>query len=62
MLDVWYVDHISVQMDCRILLLTVKKVFQREHVGEGAEDMASIDDLGIHEKIAQIRATERQRQ
>lgn len=31
-LDVWYVDRISFALDCRILLLTVKKVLKREGV------------------------------
>ncbi len=35
--DVWYVDHLSLMLDVKILLLTVKKVFKREGVAvEGA--------------------------
>ncbi|MDE7160946.1 MAG: sugar transferase [Muribaculaceae bacterium] len=30
--DVWYVDHISFLLDCRILWLTVLKVFKREGI------------------------------
>lgn len=30
--DVWYVDHISFGMDCKILFLTLKKVLNREGV------------------------------
>lgn len=30
--DVWYVDHMSVFLDIKILLLTIKKVFIREGV------------------------------
>lgn len=31
-LDVWYVDHQSFWLDCRILLMTVLKVFKREGI------------------------------
>ena len=34
-LDVSYVDHLSFLLDCKILLLTVKKVFTREGVLSG---------------------------
>lgn len=30
--DVWYVDHISILVDIKILLLTVQKVFIREGI------------------------------
>ena len=30
--DVWYVDHISLGLDVRILFLTIKKVFVREGI------------------------------
>lgn len=50
-LDVWYVDHCSFKLDCKIIWLTIYNVLKRSDVGEGAEDMAMIDDLGIMEKI-----------
>ena len=28
--DVWYVDHLSLSLDIKILLKTVEKVFKRE--------------------------------
>lgn len=31
-LDVWYVDHISLMLDIKIILLTIKKVFMRESI------------------------------
>jgi lipopolysaccharide/colanic/teichoic acid biosynthesis glycosyltransferase len=31
-LDVWYVNHISLLLDIKILLLTVKKVFKKEGI------------------------------
>jgi sugar transferase EpsL len=33
-LDVWYVDHLSLGLDLKILALTVKKVFTREGVDQ----------------------------
>lgn len=30
--DVWYVDHISLSLDIKILFLTIKKVFVREGI------------------------------
>ncbi len=32
--DVWYVDNISFMLDCKILLLTVLKVFKSEGINE----------------------------
>lgn len=31
-LDVWYVDHLSFGLDCRIIMLTLKKVLMREGI------------------------------
>ncbi|MBC2371800.1 sugar transferase [Listeria booriae] len=31
-LDIWYVDHHSLQMDAKIILLTVMRVFRREGI------------------------------
>lgn len=39
--DVWYTEHISLMLDLKILLLTVKKVFIRE--GIAAEGMATTE-------------------
>ena len=33
--DVWYVDHVSLWLDLKILLLTIKKVFVREGINSG---------------------------
>lgn len=30
--DVWYVDHISFILDCKIVISTIKKVFKREDI------------------------------
>lgn len=40
-LDVWYVDHVSMLLDIKIILLTIKKVFVRE--GISADGQATIE-------------------
>lgn len=50
-LDVWYVDHISLWVDIKIIFLTIKNVLMREDIGEGGSDMADIDDLGMEDRI-----------
>lgn len=32
--DVWYVDHISFVLDCKILFLTISKVFKKEGISQ----------------------------
>lgn len=44
--DVWYVDHISFLVDCRIILLTIQKVFKRE--GISAEGQATAEAFNGH--------------
>jgi len=39
--DVWYVDHLSLSLDIKILLKTIKKVFRRE--GINSRDSATMD-------------------
>lgn len=39
--DVWYVDNVSFVLDCKILFLTIKKVFKRE--GITAENSVSAE-------------------
>lgn len=36
-LDVWYVDHSSLALDLRILLMTLAKVFQRQGISQKGE-------------------------
>lgn len=50
-LDVWYVDHCTLLTDLRIVFMTIKNVFCGRDVGNGADDMANIDDLHFTEKI-----------
>lgn len=54
-MDVWYVDHCSFKIDLIILWLTLKNVLKRSDVGEGAEDMKSIDDLNMNERMKAIK-------
>lgn len=42
-LDVWYVDHISFLLDCRIIFDTIKKVIARE--GISSETSATMEDF-----------------
>ena len=35
--DVWYVDHISLALDFKIVLLTIKKVFIKEGISQEGE-------------------------
>ncbi len=37
-LDIWYVDHQSLWLDLKILLLTLLKVFRREGIGHGLQE------------------------
>ena len=45
-LDVWYVDHFSIRLDLRILLLTIRDVVGTRGVLPG-QDIDEIDDLGF---------------
>lgn len=36
-LDVWYVDHWGFMLDVKILLLTLKKVFNKEGINQGGQ-------------------------
>lgn len=51
--DVWYVDHLSLRVDIKILYLSVINVLKRKDVGEGALNMKDVDDLGFLEKLKQ---------
>jgi len=47
-LDVWYVDHFSLWLDFKILLLTLHHVISRKGVGVD-QNVREIDDLGIYQ-------------
>lgn len=44
--DVWYVDNISFLLDCKIIFLTIQKVFKRE--GISAEGQATAEAFNGH--------------
>ena len=50
-LDVWYVDHCTLLTDIQIILTTIKHIIKRSDIGQGAEDMAEIDDLGFMDRL-----------
>ena len=49
--DVWYVDHLSLSLDIRIIWMTIMNVLKRSDIGEGAGNMAEVDDLHFAERI-----------
>lgn len=49
--DVWYVDHLTLGLDLKIIWMTILNVLKRSGVGEGAENMAEVDDLHFAERI-----------
>lgn len=54
--DVWYVDHCSFLTDIKIIWMTIVNVLKRSDIGEGAEEMEDIDDLGFTERMLEIEA------
>ena len=52
--DVWYVDHCTPITDIKIIWMTVMNVINRKDIGEGAADMASLDDLHFEERMKQF--------
>lgn len=48
--DVWYVDHVSFLVDCKIVYMTIRNVLKRKDVGVGSGNMAEIDDLHFRER------------
>ena len=53
--DVWYVDHCSLATDIKIIWMTVMNVLKRSDIGEGASNMADVDDLGFSERSKAMR-------
>ena len=53
--DVWYVDKCSLLVDVKIILFTVKKILTRSDVGEGAGNMAEVDDLGFSDRLKKMK-------
>lgn len=46
--DVWYVDHLSLGLDLKILWMTVMNVIRRKDIGNGLQN--EVDDLGWGER------------
>lgn len=46
--DVWYVDHLTMWLDIRILWMTVMNVIKRKDIGNGLQN--EVDDLGWGER------------
>lgn len=46
--DVWYVDHLNVMLDLKIVWMTVMNVLNRKDIGNGLQN--EVDDLGWAEK------------
>lgn len=53
--DVWYVDNCSLWLDIKIVFMTLWNVLGRKNIGEGAESMDDIDDLGFKQKFEELR-------
>ncbi len=49
-LDVEYVDNLNFVLDCKIIWLTIKKVFQTSDIGAG-QTVDEVDDLGISKNL-----------
>ena len=52
--DVWYVDHLSLGLDLKIIWMTIMNVLKRSDIGEGAGNMADVDDLHFAEQIEKM--------
>lgn len=50
-LDVWYVNHISLGLDCKIIWMSVKKVLMRKDISIGDNVATDTDDLGFTKNI-----------
>ena len=47
-LDVWYVDHISLLTDLKIILITIKKVLFKEDINQAGGEWATMDPFNGH--------------
>jgi lipopolysaccharide/colanic/teichoic acid biosynthesis glycosyltransferase len=55
-LDVYYVDHGSLAMDLKILVLTVLRVVGRRLDDGAGQDVTLVDDLGLHPDTRALHA------
>ena len=56
-MDLWYVDHRSLATDLKILWLTVTRVVLRPSIAPLDQDIAEVDDLGLHASTAGATAS-----
>jgi lipopolysaccharide/colanic/teichoic acid biosynthesis glycosyltransferase len=49
-LDVWYVDHVSLKLDIKIILLTISKLIKRENNPPGKLPL-DVDDVGFRKRL-----------
>ena len=47
-LDVWYVDHVSLWTDLKIILITIKKVLLKEDINQTGGKWATMDPFNGH--------------
>lgn len=51
-LDVWYVDHVSLSLDIKIILFTIPRAIVSHGVVLG-QDVSEVDDLGLSNNVRQ---------
>ena len=53
--DVWYVDHLSLLLDFRIFIMTIKNIILKKNIGEGDATMEEVDDLHFMDRLNEIK-------
>ena len=47
-LDVWYVDHVSLMTDLKVIFITIKKVLFKEDINQTGGEWATMDPFNGH--------------
>lgn len=47
-LDVWYVDHVSLMTDIKVIFITIKKVLFKEDINQTGGEWATMDPFNGH--------------
>ena len=47
-LDVWYVDHVSLMTDLKVIFITIKKVLFKEDINQEGGEWATMDPFNGH--------------
>jgi lipopolysaccharide/colanic/teichoic acid biosynthesis glycosyltransferase len=47
-LDVWYVDHVSLLTDLKVIFITIKKVIFKEDINQVGGEWATMDPFNGH--------------